>query len=683
MDIPIIRTFMFFIDNAIYGLIPQLYELLLWLADINLFDNEQLSMLVDRIYMLLGIFMLFKISFSLIQYIISPNSMGDQSKGMGKLVTNALVSVVLLVMTPWLFSFAMDLQSKILNSNVIGSLILGATISTEEGLNKDKTKEFQSMGKDVQFLMYSAFFSINKDAIGSCESSPILGSKQMAQNPTCLTDLETGMQNNPDISGNGITLGNFFKGIKTNEEGEQTPIDGRNFWAFNYLLWWEENNQYVINYLPLISAAAGLYVIFLLITFCIDIALRIIKLTFLQMIAPIAIISYIDPKESISQSKLKNWLMECGKTYISLFLRLATMFLVIKFIQIITTEVLGNLDGGYAADNTMNTFIYVFLILGAFAFAKQVPKMIEAIFNFKSSGEFSLNPFKSISQNAGATGLIAGAVGFGAGALGGAMQGYKESGGNIKGLGRGLVSGVGGGLTGAIGGAKNGLMSGGKGYIGKGMEQGGRVAWNMHDRAGTTFGSRVASGFAQRTGAPLPATINKERQELYKRSQDSFKGLTDRADKYAERYNPEYNEARANMEAHKKALEDMKKDNAKDPNKWDQATMERVEKEYRTAQGEFETQQAIARDKYLNSKEGREAEATTIEEINRINKEYKHYDGFDGKQKMSYEELEKHNKNIEQASSDFAHSDAVENDTKAEKSAERRAKRSWMSSQKR
>ena len=50
--------------------------------------NSVMHDLVGRIYLLLGIFMLFKVAFSMIQYLIDPNSFSDSAKGFGKLVTN-------------------------------------------------------------------------------------------------------------------------------------------------------------------------------------------------------------------------------------------------------------------------------------------------------------------------------------------------------------------------------------------------------------------------------------------------------------------------------------------------------------------------------------------------------------------------------------------------------------------
>ena len=106
------RTLMFFLDNIVYGLIPQIYKLFIYLSQLNLFSGEDnpLQELINRVYVLLGIFMLFKVSFSLLQYIVDPSAFRDTSKGIGKLVTNVLVALVLFVSVTSIFNFESYLQ---------------------------------------------------------------------------------------------------------------------------------------------------------------------------------------------------------------------------------------------------------------------------------------------------------------------------------------------------------------------------------------------------------------------------------------------------------------------------------------------------------------------------------------------------------------------------------------------
>ncbi len=429
------RTLMFFFDNIIYGFIPTVYSLLLYLAQIDIFSTDSnIAQLMNQIYTLLGIFMLFKLAFSFLRYIIDPEAMSDNAKGVGKLITNTIVVVVLLVTVPYIFNIAYKFQYAIVTSNVLGQIILGAntggsnvdvddignlfdvnnpqyTVSTETSdiLNKN--------AKDLQFLMFGAFYSVNYDVIPECGDpdngvmpTPIFGSIEMAQNAKCLDALEGYFESEADISTNGVTLGSFFKGI----DGNGQTIDERNFSHFDKLLWWKIDGEYAINYLPLISTAAGIYVIILLILFCADVAVRAIKLCFLQMIAPIPIISHIDPGSSSENDKLNKWAHECWNTYLSLFIRLATIFLIMRFISLIASGVFDN--DGFKNNITANEYtmwVYLFLVIGAFLFAKEVPKLLESVLNIKSSGDLHLKTPAAImgaGALAGVTGGLANTI---------------------------------------------------------------------------------------------------------------------------------------------------------------------------------------------------------------------------------------------------------------------------------
>ena len=501
------RTLMFCIDNIVYGLIPQIYRLFIYLSEINLFsDNPDspINKLVSHVYVLLGIFMLFKVSFSLLQYIVDPNAFRDSSKGMGKLITNVLVALILLVSVPSIFGLAMDIQSEIVQSNAIGQLILGTdTGSGNYPVSADGSisdEGVQQMAKDLQFMLYGAFYSVNQDVMmsgrvleGCSGSSGVLGSIDMATTENCLNALQDNLPD--DAASNGVSLYSFFKYVDENGN----VVDEREFGHLDKLLWWKDDGDYVINYLPIISAAAGIYVILLLIGFCVDIAVRAIKLCFLQMLAPIAIVSYVDPKESISNGKLNAWIKECASTYFSLFLRLATIFLVMFLISMIASTLLssGEYISGLPEDTSYNIWIYLFLVIGAFMFAKQVPNIIESIFGIKFSGELHLNPFK----NAGAAGILGGVAGFGAGAIASGIAAGKTSLDSGENKFTAFRRTLGGAASGGLRGGVSGAFAGGKGVFNKAFNVAGDISRNTAMKANTKFPYRVGAYVRNAIGA--------------------------------------------------------------------------------------------------------------------------------------------------------------------------------------
>lgn len=487
-----VRSILFMLDQVVYGFIPTLYKLIISLANVDLYTgNSAITALLNRVYIIVGIFMLFKLAFSVLRYIVDPGSFSDQAKGFTGLVKRLMIAIVLLVTVPYIFKNLYDWQGKILSSGVLSNLILGTSESESslEGLD--------SAAKDLQFIMFGPFYSLNIndgfDTFSECKKntetyplSNIVGSTDMALNGDCLQQFSDAMQADQTVKASGTTLDSLFK---TSDQQ-----DSRDFNKLAGLLTWSIDGQYAINYTPIISTICGGYLAFLLLSFCIDVAARAIKLLFLQILSPIAIVTSVDPTSSSQNDKLKEWGSECLKTFLALFLRLAVIYVIIQLIKIITAKLFSGPTAIYysefAKNNaetiaSLNIFVYIFLILGAFSVAKKIPELLEKALGIKMSGEMSLNPFKTFTQNAG-FGLLAGAAtGAVAGGLSGGISAFSTAMNNDKGLGRSLLSGAGGIMSGGTTGTfRGGRARGGKGWE-AGMQSGGRIARRMEVREAT------------------------------------------------------------------------------------------------------------------------------------------------------------------------------------------------------
>lgn len=482
-----VRTILFMLDQIVYGFIPTLYKLIVSIANVDLYSNNPaIAALLNRVYIIVGIFMLFKLAFSMLRYIVDPGSFSDSAKGFSGLIRSVLIALILLVSIPFIFSKIYEYQGKILDSKIIPNLILG----TSDNGNDD----LESSAVDLQFTMFGPFFTLNtNDGVSEFEAckpdsddkplSDVIGSTDMALKDGCLDAFVQVIDNDDTVKSTGVTLDKFFK-----TEGG----DARNFNSLGSLLTLSTSSgEYAVNYTPIISTICGGYLAFLLLSFCIDIAARAIKLMFLQLLSPIAIISSIDPGSSSQNSKLKDWGMECLKTYISLFLRLVVIYTVIQIVKVVTSKLFAGAGSLYYSgfkdnvDATLNIWVYIFLILGAFSVAKKIPELLEKAFGVKMSGEISMNPFKSFSGNAGFGFLAGAATGGLAGAVSGGISAFSTSMNHDKGLGRSLASAAGGiasgGFTGTFRGAK---AKGLKGWE-AGSQSGGRIARRMEVRTAT------------------------------------------------------------------------------------------------------------------------------------------------------------------------------------------------------
>ena len=414
---------LFAIDEVVYGFIPILYRLLLYLSNVDLVTgNVPVQALIQRVYILVGVFMLFRLSFSILNYIINPDAFSDQSKGFSNLVKRILIAVVLLVGIPWIFKEAYVIQNKIITSGILPRLILGESIEYSENAGNEELEDaIETSAKDVQFMLFGPFFSINYEEKGDGEdtgelevcrptseypTSNILGTNGMAANEACMKKIANLMDESTEVQSSGAYLSDFFRYEETSGE----IVDKRRFDNFGGLLPLTlENGNRVIKYYFIASTLCGGYLVFLLLSFCIDVAARVIRLFFLQILSPIAVISSIDPTSS--GDRLKDWAKECVKVWASLFLRLLVIFLIIQLVRVISNSVYSGaiFSTGYSNSSALNAWIYVFLILGVFQAAKSIPDFIEKATGIKMSGDLQLNPFKAIGSNVG-VGLIGGAA---------------------------------------------------------------------------------------------------------------------------------------------------------------------------------------------------------------------------------------------------------------------------------
>ena len=159
----------------------------------------------------------------------------------------------------------------------------------------------------------------------------------------------------------------------------------------------DKDKNYIMDYQWLISTVVGVIILLLLVTYCMDIAVRSIKLAFLQLIAPIPVISYIDPKSG-KDGLFKKWYETCFKTYLSLFIRLLVIYLAVYIISIVSDlQFVDVITGEYQT----GLLIKVFIIIGALMFAKQLPEILKGLgIKLDGDGKFTLNPLRKVENQA-------------------------------------------------------------------------------------------------------------------------------------------------------------------------------------------------------------------------------------------------------------------------------------------
>ena len=187
----------------------------------------------------------------------------------------------------------------------------------------------------------------------------------------------------------------------------------------------DTNSSYVYYYMWPLTTICGIVLVFILVGIAVDVAIRVFKLMILQMIAPIPVMTYIDPKSS-KDGAFNSWIKTFTTTYLDIFIKLGTVYLLLLLVKEFFS---GNLFGnvyktlGFASGN----FVMIFLIIGLFHFAKEAPKFIKDALGIKDSGGGSFMG-KALSGMAGAAAGFAGGLATGglSGGLSGIMTGASS-----------------------------------------------------------------------------------------------------------------------------------------------------------------------------------------------------------------------------------------------------------------
>ena len=540
----LLRQLAISLDSVVYTLASWSYGIFYELSSSSLLSSLNLASASQRLYTLLGIFMLFRLAFSFIKYIVNPD---DMEKGTSKFITNLAVSLALIVSVPWIFNRAFKLQTYIMESNVIGNLILGMDTdrSDEDNFNAS------SYGQSIAFMTFSAFYRPNIAISGLESCSNILVYYNDYVEPDTNSHVRyIGNAKNETVAKDSekiVACINALNDLKNVDgyEGDKSTEIGTLFYIASQradmsvlthpdVFRTYVGNVYVINYTAIVSTIALGFLALLFINFSFDVAIRNVKLCFLQIIAPIPIILNIEPGDAKGDKRSLNWwVKECLRTYVDLFVRVATVYFGVFLINILFTgnSVLGS-------SNTSPWF-RVFMIFGILLFVKQVPDMIGKAFGIDVKGQFSLNPLKRIGNNAtriasmavgGAAGL-AGGLGVGVSAGVNAFRANRAAGKKWhSALNDALTAGYGGlfhtGYTGTTKGAKS--VKDIVGNVRENLARSGRIA---NANAGSTWGGRTGARMAMAVGAPTKSDRMQQNAKEMEQMGNIMSNISNFADK--------------------------------------------------------------------------------------------------------------------------------------------------------
>lgn len=388
------------LDLAVYSLLVVIYEVFFNVASAKIIEGATIKSFFGRIQIILGVFVLFKLAISLINVIVNPDQLGADKSGQGfsQIVVRVVISLVMLVAimplnipgefaedsyeanlnaNGLLFGTLYEFQDRILEQNTLAKLIIGSTKKNGE----EERKNLKDTGRQLSTFILKGFIRIN---LAPGQTDEYESANWMC--PDHEDDVKKYLETN-------ISPGEVLDMLDLNCKTD----DGKRF---------------VFTYSFGVTTVVGVIFIIIMVGFIIDIAIRAFKLAVLRLIAPIPIISYIDPK-SQKDGAFGSWVKAVTTTYLDLFLRLAVVFFVIFIIQDIMINGL-NIDN---EGGMIGAISWIFIILGLLYFAKQAPKFITTALGIKSMG-------LGVGLS-GALGFMGGFVG--GGGLGGAMTAAMTS----------------------------------------------------------------------------------------------------------------------------------------------------------------------------------------------------------------------------------------------------------------
>lgn len=424
-----VRMFFAGIIRFLYNWISNFIDIMYHIAETVEF-NEYAERIVDRLFNILIIFMVFRLTISLLSYIVDPDSFSDKSKGAASIIKRVIIAIVVLVTINPIFELMGKIQTEIINNGIVENLLMGS---------ENDSVWYTDDGNRVYFTEISPLC----ETIGNENSENLKVATTSSGKHLALLTLKPFIQPIPENEGNFAERKRILyeKGYCGVDINSAQYVDASNsslelsFGAFHntsdYLQWeiyngvtgdWSpENNVYLIDFNYFFALIVGIIVCLILISFCFDVVIRALTLILLKVIAPISAISYISPKGKSSEM-LGVWGKKLFATWASLFIRILALSLAMSIISVLC-------ENGSIKNDNAGMLEQLIIIIGALMFAKKMPQLLEELIpGLKLGGGFELNPFKRISKDAlGGNMLLGAGAAIGGAALSGITNGVQRT----------------------------------------------------------------------------------------------------------------------------------------------------------------------------------------------------------------------------------------------------------------
>lgn len=422
---------MLLIDTTLAWVSDVLFNIFFALAKVNIFSQEAYADIVKRVYIVLGLIMLFALAYSLLKAVINPDEFAKGEYSFPKLIQNVVVSLIIIAVLPTVFSMATNFQNAILNEGTIPKIILG----------KDTATDSCDAGRSFSYHILSAFLFPNKEW---CTENNYSLTKDSDGKEVTDSNASECAENIKTSDGSIFHAGQSLSEITNEFLNDNSKPSIKIFVNFN-----EAAVDGEMTYLVVISTIAMIFLLIAILNFCFDMAIRIFRLIFFEIIAPIPVICRIIPGGKM-KDVFGTWVKKTLSTFADIFIRLVVIYFVLflfdKINEARQSIVLPCLNV------VTSKLAWALVYMGLIAFMRQAPKVICDLFHL-DPGNLKMGFGDLKDKFAEGGGFVAGAaIGAGATSLARnfvASTFKRDEKGRLKFKPSGILPGVASGVAGA------------------------------------------------------------------------------------------------------------------------------------------------------------------------------------------------------------------------------------------
>ena len=426
------------LDTLIYGLIGSAFRVFMAIASARLLSSEAYYAIANKVYLIIGVLMLFVLSYGILKAIVNPDE-GTKQMGPG-LLKKIAIAVVGLAVTPALFTLMYQAQGLVLEHDVLaklffrsestdkivtgGSVPIGdSSMPIDDNINPDDFVKTIG-GSYTATTIWQAFFypapdsGLTADEIKAdpsdyyikaagwgavCGGIAVGGAIAIANgwNPAgwviglgvAAIALTCGLAySNYDAAETGTAISEDEISLK---EAYALTAAGESFGLYTIFL-----DNYLddgeISYLFGVSTLCGAFALYAFASFSIDMGIRAAKLAYFQVIAPIPLVMQILPgKDGV----FKDYTKKVIHTFLEVFIRISVVYIVIYLICHLQ-DLFSSADalwGNTDLSTPELMFAIAFLVIGLIIFCKEAPKFFGETLGI-NSGNMSLGLRKKLAE---------------------------------------------------------------------------------------------------------------------------------------------------------------------------------------------------------------------------------------------------------------------------------------------